>query len=127
MRTVVVTGSRDWTNLEIVRRVVSRLKAMGVQRVIHGACHGLDWMLAREAKGQGLETVPVYADWDAYGKRAGPLRNGLMLDTYAPEFVVAFPTKLRKHGGGTWNCVKQAEDRGIPVKFGPLFQWGEDE
>lgn len=49
------------------------------------------------------------ADWDRYGKSAGPIRNKRMLD-WGPDLVVAFPG-----GKGTANMIKQAEDAGVKV------------
>lgn len=50
------------------------------------------------------------ADWERYGKRAGPIRNRKMLDQ-GPDLVVAF-------GGdkGTADCVREARRRGIAVR-----------
>jgi hypothetical protein len=57
------------------------------------------------------ETYP--ADWDKYGKAAGPIRNQQMLDT-GIDLVLAFPTKESK---GTWHMVKIAHAAGVPVRI----------
>ena len=51
------------------------------------------------------------ADWNKFGKRAGPIRNLQMLDEEKPDLVVAFPG-----GKGTEHMVKIARGRGIKVK-----------
>ena len=51
-----------------------------------------------------------YADWDKYGKSAGPMRNKKMMKQGKPDQVVAF------FGGiGTKSAIKYARKFGIPV------------
>jgi hypothetical protein len=50
------------------------------------------------------------ADWDKYGKGAGPKRNQEMLDGGKPDLVIAFPG-----GNGTAHMVKIARRRQVPV------------
>jgi hypothetical protein len=53
---------------------------------------------------------PYPADWDKYGKAAGPIRNKQMLDEGNPEKVIAFRFKNSR---GTQNMINQAEKAGI--------------
>jgi hypothetical protein len=56
--------------------------------------------------------VPVEeykADWDTYGKSAGPIRNQKMLDT-GIDYVIAFPG-----GRGTEHMKKIARKAGVTV------------
>jgi hypothetical protein len=57
----------------------------------------------------GIERYVCHADWDKYGKAAGPKRNARMLE-WKPDMVIAFPG-----GAGTANMVKQAEAMGVRV------------
>jgi hypothetical protein len=54
------------------------------------------------------------ADWDKYGKAAGPIRNKQMLDEGKPQAVIAFSYDLAR-SRGTANMVAQARDAGLPV------------
>lgn len=60
-------------------------------RIIHGDCQGADRMAAAWGKRMGIGVVAVHADWATYGLKAGPKRNQLMLDTFKPSVLVAFP------------------------------------
>lgn len=51
------------------------------------------------------------ADWVKYGKRAGPIRNALMLKEQKPDLVVAF----YPGGNGTLNMVGLAKRRKVEV------------
>ena len=56
-------------------------------------------------------SFPVTAKkWQYVGPKAGPIRNGIMLDTVRPDVVVAFPG-----GKGTADCKRQAVSKGYRV------------
>lgn len=50
------------------------------------------------------------ADWNEYGRAAGPIRNQEMVDAGA-DVCLAFPTG----GPGTRDCMRRARDAGIRV------------
>jgi hypothetical protein len=50
------------------------------------------------------------ADWEKYGKAAGPIRNQQILVEGKPDLVVAF-----QGGRGTANMVSRAQQAGVPV------------
>lgn len=78
--------------------------------LIHGGARGVDQMAGMFGIGCGMEVVEFKADWNRYGKRAGPIRNQQMLDDGQPDLVVAFPG-----GGGTADMVRRSKARGVPV------------
>lgn len=55
-----------------------------------------------------VEEAVSDADWKKFGPRAGPLRNGRMIDAHRPERVISFPG-----GAGTADMLGQARARGI--------------
>lgn len=61
------------------------------------------------------------ADWNRYGKAAGPIRNKAMLTGHRPEWVVAITDRLKD--SGTEDCVEQANALAIPVLTLPLAHW----
>jgi hypothetical protein len=54
------------------------------------------------------------ADWNKYGKRAGPIRNRSMFDSEQPELVIALHNDLAK-SKGTADMVQYAESKGCEV------------
>ena len=82
--------------------------------VIEGQCpHGGADKFAEEwaiAQGVVLESYP--ANWKALGKIAGPYRNQQMVDAGA-DVCLAFPLLNSR---GTYDCMRRAEEAGIPVK-----------
>jgi hypothetical protein len=109
---VLVCGDRNWTDQV---RITSRLAQLGLGHVIvHGAARGADTMAGVAAGNLDL-SVDVYpAQWDKFGRSAGPIRNRQMLDT-KPDLVIAFHSNIEA-SKGTKDCVNEARRRGIPVE-----------
>ena len=104
-RRVLICGSRKYRNAIAIPRLVKGLPSGTV--VIHGGAAGADSLADLYARQNGLETEAYPADWNKYGRGAGPVRNKQMLDEGRPTEVVAFvadPT----NSPGTANMVLQA-------------------
>jgi hypothetical protein len=115
---ILVTGDRNWTSYEVVRNtLVAIMEEFAVEgqplTLIHGAAKGADTIAGEIADGLDFKVVPVPADWERYGKAAGPIRNLNMLDML-PELVLAFHNDL-ENSKGTRNCVEEAKKRDVPV------------
>ena len=68
----------------------------------------------RRAIKHGYKYEDYPADWDRFGRAAGPIRNKQMLDEGKPTLVIAVHEDISK-SKGTKNMVEQAEKRGIDV------------
>jgi hypothetical protein len=83
--------------------------------LIEGGTQGAD---ACAAKWVASLVIPAVehrqypADWDKYGKAAGPIRNAQMLREGKPNLVVAFTDDLTT-SRGTRNMVEQAQKAGV--------------
>lgn len=70
------------------------------------------------------------ADWDKYGHRAGPIRNGKMLagdgprepDPYGTADLLVYMPQPgdRRRGSGTWDCFDQARSLDITTVAVPM-------
>lgn len=108
---VLVCGGRDYVDEGTLSSVLDQAHAANpIALLIHGACAGADMLAEMWAGRAGVKTAPFPADWDAYGKSAGPIRNRKMLDEGKPHLVIAFPG-----GRGTRNMVEQAKGANVPV------------
>lgn len=115
---VAITGDRNWTDPAPIRRALEGLP-MGL--VVLGDARGVDTLAAAACQELGLRFVKVVAEWERYGRGAGPIRNAAMLD-YNPEVLWYFHENLEL-SKGTLNCVRQARVRGIPVLDGRFVSW----
>lgn len=116
MTRVIVTGSREWTASFKMRAVLRELaKVYGSNTVIvHGNARGADQMAARYAPGFGLKTESHPAEWEKYGRAAGPIRNQCMVELGA-DFALAFFV-CRLPCVGTRHCVELLQKAEIPVR-----------
>lgn len=103
---VVITGGRDdFADSKLVKRAIDALEPTVV---VHGVASGADTLAGNYARSQGIPVVEVPALWDTYGKAAGPLRNGWMVEIGEGLSYPYSPTLLHFPGGrGTGNMIQQ--------------------
>ncbi len=116
---LLITGSRDWKDAELVRRSLLAVLAKWGCRpdqivVVQGMAAGAD-RIARSLAielGMRYEDHPVTReDWRRYGLRAGHRRNAVMVAAGA-RGCVAFPLA---DSLGTPGCMAMCERAGIKV------------
>lgn len=113
---VLICGDRNWTDGQAIHKVFVQLIVMCWKQpedvtVIHGAARGADTIAAHHATLMGCRIEPFPANWNEYGRAAGPIRNKQMLDS-GVEVCLGFhddPTNSR----GTKNMIDQAKRAGV--------------
>jgi len=75
----VISGSRDYTDLEEVRTYI-RNNIHDQDVVFHGNARGVDRVAGKQAEIQGAQVEIHPALWEEHGKAAGVIRNEEMLD-----------------------------------------------
>lgn len=111
---VLVCGSRGWNNPQIIWNALETLADHHPQAtIIHGDARGADSIADHVAKALGLTVHAVPAQWEQFGKAAGPMRNKQMLDM-APDHVLAFRSDGKSNG--TDHMIKLAARAGVPVR-----------
>lgn len=122
MLRILITGSRDWTNRDIIEEELTAqyMKTPTAVLVSGGCPSGVDrfceeiWVNL----GGNIEVHP--ADWSRHGKAAGKIRNQKMVDLGA-DFCYAF---RKNYSRGTTHCANAATIAGIPTYW---YTEGEDE
>lgn len=109
---VLVCGDRNWTDRTLIRDRLSQLPTGTV--IVQGGARGADRLAEQVADDLGFVVENYPAEWDKYGRSAGPIRNREMLDT-RPHLVIAFHDDLSK-SKGTKDCVNEARNRNITVE-----------
>lgn len=107
---VLVCGSRDFNDYKQLEEV---LDGISISTILHGAARGADTLAGEYASRHGIDCISFPADWDQYGKSAGPLRNIKMLTEGNPDLVVA---SVGPNSIGTKHMVKIARWAGKEVK-----------
>ena len=105
---VGIVGSRGFRPRWRVWEVVDGLPSHAT--VVSGGARGPDTWAAERAVERGLVVVVHPADWDRYGRAAGPIRNAeLVADV--DTLVAFFDGKSR----GTSDVIAKAQAAGKPV------------
>jgi hypothetical protein len=113
---VLITGTReDGPHCVAVAEALTRLMGAhdGFLTIVHGNCPtGVDAEAERVAQKLDIPTDRHPADWNTYGKSAGPRRNKEMVDLGA-DLCLAFP---RGASRGTRGCLALAQAAGIETR-----------
>lgn len=108
---VLVTGSRDWPDPQVVHNALTDLAP---DLVIHGGCPtGADAHAEAYCMTTDTEQDVHPADWGRHGRRAGYLRNQDMVDE-RPDIVYAF---IKDDSKGASMTVDLARKAGLPVQI----------
>jgi hypothetical protein len=121
-RRILVTGSRNWTDVSAVWGAIEAAIGDSMEvTIVHGACptgadqFAAEWceMAASTADryGRGVFIEERHPARWSEGKSAGPRRNQEMVDLGA-DVCLAFPLPDSR---GTRHCMAAAERAGIPV------------
>jgi hypothetical protein len=108
----VVCGSRDWPKdkLWFVTQKMIELIPHG-ELIVTGGAAGVDDWADLEASRLNYQTKVIPADWKTHGRRAGFIRNVIMLEE-DPVAVLAFQWANSR---GTAHTIREAYKRGIPT------------
>ena len=115
----MVCGSRTWDDPLAVDRAVADLATeFPEMTLVEGGARGADRMARGAARRLDVPVETHEADWQRYGRSAGPKRNKEMLELGA-DLVVAFLDARRDREGtrGTRDMVERAERAGVPVRL----------
>lgn len=122
---VILTSSRTWVHATSIRTVLDELTtAHGGLTLVSGKCSrggdaiGENWARVRQAEGWPVESETHPADWKAHGRRAGIVRNNVMVAPGA-DMCVAF---WRDGSSGTAHCMQAAARFGIPTR---VYLWDD--
>jgi hypothetical protein len=108
---LLVCGGRDYTDIFNIYRVLEQVcNNHDITEIIEGDASGVDRIAGRWAVGHGRKLTRFPADWERYGKAAGPIRNSQMLDEGRPDICLHFPG-----GKGTEDMVRQARKAGLTM------------
>lgn len=123
---VIIAGSRDFNDWETFNLAMLEHFPFNFKdghsniEIISGGCRGADAMGEKFGKSLGVKVTVFPADWDRYGKSAGPIRNEQMAK-YAAEadkgMLIAFPIGNSR---GTYNMIALAGQYGLDVYTIPV-------
>lgn len=136
---IITTGSRDWPD-DVMSHTIIRSTMYGLWHansystekltVVHGACPtGADkivddwatdmegWAEKNSSPLPGVQVVVERhpADWEKYGKAAGPIRNKVIADRGGHLCVAFLYEPEGKRSKGTRDMITEARNKGIGI------------
>jgi hypothetical protein len=108
---VLICGGRNFNQYGLLSSRLNELHNINrFTMICHGGARGADTLAGSWAFANKIPVQVYNAQWNTYGRRAGGIRNQLMLDDFKPDMVIAFPG-----GHGTDNMVRKALYAKVPV------------
>lgn len=105
---LAIVGSRDFTDYETMCSFIEKKFDLAeIDTIVSGGAKGADALAEKYARDNHLKLIVKPAEWNKYGRAAGPERNKLIVEE--ADAIVAFPTASSK---GTRSTIKLAEDVG---------------
>ena len=114
---LVVAGTRSFNDYEMLHDAVFATLVANAYwgkfrpEIVSGGAPGADTLAIRYATEASIPFKVFPADWNKYGKSAGPIRNKQMAE-YADAAIVFWNGKSR----GTQNMIQQMRELGKPVE-----------
>lgn len=110
---VIIAGGRDFKDYDLLKEKLDYyLSNLENIIIVSGGASGADSLGERYAKEKGYSLVTFQADWNKYGKSAGPIRNRQMAN-YADHLVAFWDGKSR----GTLNMINTAKELALKIKI----------
>jgi uncharacterized protein DUF4326/SLOG family YspA-like protein len=115
-----ITGQRNWDDWTTL---VNALNNANPECIVQGDARGADLMSRKWAEINGVNHIDMPANWELYGKSAGPIRNREMLrytlrmsPAYDQCYVMAFIDEARYGPSkGTADMIRASEQAGLNV------------
>lgn len=109
---VLICGGRNYQNRENIKVVIQTIHERKPNlMILQGGAKGADSLAKSVAKELGIPCITVEANWEIYGKTAGPLRNRWMA-ALSPKLVLGFHKNISE-SKGTKDMLEVAEELGI--------------
>jgi predicted Rossmann fold nucleotide-binding protein DprA/Smf involved in DNA uptake len=124
IKRVVIAGCRDYTNYEDLKEYVdmclSNIREDNEIVIVSGGAKGADSLGERYASENGFKVELHLADWDKYGRGAGPRRNKEMAEV--SDFVICFWDGKSR---GTKSMIEYAKQLNKPVRVKQIQKNGD--
>lgn len=113
---IVIAGCRNYNNYyeakEYIDFCIREIKKNNTIVILSGGCKGADMLGERYAIENGYEIRKFVADWDKYGKAAGPIRNEQM--AIEADYIICFWDYKSR---GTKSMIEYAKKYSKPCKI----------
>lgn len=117
---VIIAGCRYFDDYEMLKEYVDHIlqnvTKKGDIEIVSGGAKGADALGERYAKERGYTLTVFPAEWDKYGRAAGPKRNEKMGD-YADALIAFWDGKSK----GTKHMIEYAKKKSLNTKVKLIY------
>ena len=110
---IIIAGSRDFDDYgRLCQECDTLLAGLRVDSILCGECRGADALGKRYAEDRGISVKSYPADWQRYGRAAGPIRNKQMAE--AADLLIAFWDGQSR---GTHSMIKLMQGKAVEIVY----------
>lgn len=110
---VIIAGTRTFKNYELLKKHVDAILANQKDvEIVSGGAMGTDRLGEKYALSHTLMIKRFVADWNKYGKAAGPIRNKQMAE-YADALIAFWDGKSK----GTESMISLAKEHNLKIRI----------
>lgn len=106
---VIVAGSRHFNNKNFIWDIIDN-SPFPITELVHGCAKGVDTIAGEWALHNKISVKEFPANWEKYGKGAGPVRN-MEMAKYADALIAI----IFENSRGTMNMIQTALKLGLHV------------
>jgi hypothetical protein len=106
---VIVAGTRTITDYNVVSEAI-KLFPYDIKEIVSGKAKGVDNLGEEFASNNDIDVKLFPADWEKYGRCAGPMRNKQMAE-YADGLVLIWDGKSK----GSSNMLQEAKKKDLVI------------
>ena len=123
---VVICGSRRFNDADADAAVAEAVERSRyeVTTVVSGVAPGIDRAGERWAESRGIQADRYPADWDRYGRAAGPIRNKQMVDVADAVIAVMW---MGIESRGTASTIGFTRQAGKPLAIAHAYKTDLDD
>lgn len=116
IKKIVIAGCRDYNNYDEAKKYIdfciSKIKLKYDLVFISGCCRGADMLGERYAKEHDYKIDRFPANWEKYGKSAGPKRNMKMAEIC--DYAICF---WDGKSNGTKSIINFIKNKNKPIRI----------
>lgn len=116
IKKIVISGCRDFNNYDLAKQYIdfciNNIKKKYELVFLSGGCKGVDLLGEQYAKENGYDLEIYPANWEKYGKAAGPIRNKKMAEDC--DYVICFWDGKSR---GTKSMINYARMLNKPIRI----------
>lgn len=105
----IIAGGRDFNDYELLKESINKLD-IDISEIISGKSKGTDSLGEKFANENSILIREFPANWDSYGRAAGPIRNKEMAN-YSDVLIAFWDQKSR----GTKSMINLAKKQGLTI------------